>query len=598
MDVKHAFLYGTIKEEVYVDNIIFGSTKKSLCDEFEQIMHNRFQMSSMGELTFFLGLQVNQDKYVGEILKKYGFFSIRSASTPMETHKPLTKDENGEDVNVYLYRSMIGSLMYLTSLRPDIKFSICACSRFQVQPKVSHFHAVPAWTGNPQQEVVNFLMLDYGYNFMLTKILVDNESAICVIKNPIYHSKTKHIEIRHHFIRDSYEKRLIEMVKIHTDNNITDLLTKAFNVGDEAVHKELGDRMEMAVTAASSLEAEQDSEFCDKHNMVAYLEKSEGSEGLHQIIDFLTESHIKYALTENPTIYASLIEQFWQTTALRTIEDGFIAITATIDRNVKVLITEASIKDILNLAILKTKKVYSSSLTKLILRVKKLEGTGKTSKARMKARIVILEDEDAEDPSKQGRSLIEELDMDVDISLVPLHATDQGRKSNDTQTKKRVNTVNTLVNTADVSTASEMVNTAGLKARDKEENEKKSDDSSKPTRKKTLSKKRAVGNDSQESIKKQKLEDDTEKKKLKAYLDIVLEDEFVMEVEYLVTKADGSSKNYKFFSEMLDDFDSQDVMDLHKLVEERYTTTSPEGYDLMLWGDLKTLFEPDEENEL
>nr|GEX24454.1 retrovirus-related Pol polyprotein from transposon TNT 1-94 [Tanacetum cinerariifolium] len=73
-------------------------------------------------------------------------------------------------------------------------------------------------------------MLDYGYNFMQTKIHVDNESAICVIKSPVYHFKTKHIEIRHHFIRDYYEKRLIEMVKIHTDNNIADLLTKAFDV--------------------------------------------------------------------------------------------------------------------------------------------------------------------------------------------------------------------------------------------------------------------------------------------------------------------------------------------------------------------------------
>ncbi|GJU25625.1 putative ribonuclease H-like domain-containing protein [Tanacetum coccineum] len=73
-------------------------------------------------------------------------------------------------------------------------------------------------------------MLDYGYNFMQTKIHVDNESAICVVKNPVYHSKTKHIEIQHHFIRDSYEKRLIEMVKIHTDKNVADLLTKAFDV--------------------------------------------------------------------------------------------------------------------------------------------------------------------------------------------------------------------------------------------------------------------------------------------------------------------------------------------------------------------------------
>ncbi|GJU73311.1 ribonuclease H-like domain-containing protein [Tanacetum coccineum] len=137
--------------QVYVDDIIFGSTKKSLCTNFEQIMHKRFQVSSLGELTFFLGLQVkqkedeifiSQDKYVGEILKKFGFSSIRTTSTPMETNKALTKDEDGEDVDVHLYKSMIGSLMYLTSSRTDIMFSVCACSRFQVQPKVFHLNAV------------------------------------------------------------------------------------------------------------------------------------------------------------------------------------------------------------------------------------------------------------------------------------------------------------------------------------------------------------------------------------------------------------------------------------------------------------------------
>ncbi|GKA54799.1 putative ribonuclease H-like domain-containing protein [Tanacetum coccineum] len=118
--------------QVYVDDIIFGSTKKSLCTEFEKMMHKKFQMSSMGELTFFLGLQVkqkedgifiSQDKYVTEILNKFGFTDVKTASTPMETQKPLLKDADGEDVNEHLYRSMIGSLMYLTSLRPDIMFA-------------------------------------------------------------------------------------------------------------------------------------------------------------------------------------------------------------------------------------------------------------------------------------------------------------------------------------------------------------------------------------------------------------------------------------------------------------------------------------------
>ncbi|GJS81073.1 putative ribonuclease H-like domain-containing protein [Tanacetum coccineum] len=352
--------------QVYVDDIIFGSTKKSLCVEFEQMMHKRFQMSSMGELTFFLGLQVkqkyngifiSQDKYVADILKKFDFVTVKIVSTLIETNKALLKDEEEKHMDVHLYRSMIGSLMYLTAFRPDIMFAVCACARFQVTPKVSHLHAVnrifrylkgqpklglwyprdspfdmeafsnsdyagasldrKSTIGGCQFHGKNFMaiqvlwienqMLDYGFNFMITKIYIDNESTICIVKNPNFHAKTKHIEIRHHFIRYSYEKRLIQVIKIHSDHNVSDLLTKAFDVSreanyvnmqskmdektcnikqkcvksqtsrqakrgwdtkipqsgdppekvsDEVVHKELGDIMERAATTAYSLEAE------------------------------------------------------------------------------------------------------------------------------------------------------------------------------------------------------------------------------------------------------------------------------------------------------------------------------------------------------
>ncbi|GJX99829.1 putative ribonuclease H-like domain-containing protein [Tanacetum coccineum] len=211
--------------QVYVDDIIFGSTKKELCTEFEKLMHKKFRISSIGELTFFLGLQVMQkddgifishDKYVDEILKKFGFLTVKTASTPIETSKPLMKDENAEDVNVHLYRSMIGSLMYLTSSRPDIMFIVCACARFQVTPKVSQVHAV--------KRIFKYLKGQPKLGLWYPK---DSPFNL----NLVFHSKTKHIEIRHHFIRDSNKKKLIQMIKIYTDQNVADLLTKAFDVG-------------------------------------------------------------------------------------------------------------------------------------------------------------------------------------------------------------------------------------------------------------------------------------------------------------------------------------------------------------------------------
>ncbi|GJX32329.1 uncharacterized mitochondrial protein-like protein [Tanacetum coccineum] len=140
--------------QVYVDDIIFGYTKSSMVKDFEELMQKEFKMSSMGELTFFLGLQVKQtsagiflseDKYVKDILNKFDFRTIKPASTPIESHKSLGKDEESEDVDVHLYRSMIGCLMYLTASRPDIMFAVFRYLKHQPKlglwyPKDSPFH--------------------------------------------------------------------------------------------------------------------------------------------------------------------------------------------------------------------------------------------------------------------------------------------------------------------------------------------------------------------------------------------------------------------------------------------------------------------------
>nr|GEW70318.1 hypothetical protein [Tanacetum cinerariifolium] len=137
--------------QVYVDDIIFRSSNPQLCREFEALMHEKFQKSVMGELTFFLSLQVlqkkdgiflSQDKYVGDILKKLGYSDVRSANTPMDKLNPWGKDGPSKDVELHLYRSIIGSLMYLTASRPDIMFAVCTCARHQVTPKECHLHDV------------------------------------------------------------------------------------------------------------------------------------------------------------------------------------------------------------------------------------------------------------------------------------------------------------------------------------------------------------------------------------------------------------------------------------------------------------------------
>ncbi|GJW64002.1 putative ribonuclease H-like domain-containing protein [Tanacetum coccineum] len=240
--------------QVYVDDIIFGSTNKSWCDEFEALMQSRFQMSSMGELTFFLGLQVkqnkggifiSQDKYVAEILKKFDLVNVKAAITPMETKLHLPKMRKHYDVDVtpktshlnavkrifkYLKGKPHLGLWYPRESPFDLEaFSDSKSKRTIVATSTTEAEYVAAANCCGQVLWVQNQLLDYGFNFMNTKIHIDNESTICIVKNPVYHSKTKHIEIRHHFIRDCYEKKLISVEKIHTDLNVADLLTKPFD---------------------------------------------------------------------------------------------------------------------------------------------------------------------------------------------------------------------------------------------------------------------------------------------------------------------------------------------------------------------------------
>ncbi|GJT29435.1 uncharacterized mitochondrial protein-like protein [Tanacetum coccineum] len=137
--------------QIYVDDIIFASTNTAMCDEFANQMTNRFKMSMIGQMSFFLGLQIsqspkgifiNQSKYVSEIVKKYGLHTTDSIDTPTIENKKLDEDLQGKPVDATLYRDMIGSLMYLTSSRPDLNYAICLCARYQAKPTKKHLQAV------------------------------------------------------------------------------------------------------------------------------------------------------------------------------------------------------------------------------------------------------------------------------------------------------------------------------------------------------------------------------------------------------------------------------------------------------------------------
>ncbi|GKE03675.1 putative ribonuclease H-like domain-containing protein, partial [Tanacetum coccineum] len=280
MDVKSAFLYGTIDEVVYVSQPL-GFVDPDHPKKVYKVFKALYGLHQAPRAWYAT---------LSTFLKKHGYKRGMDKSRITRKQSKASRHEC--------------SLMYLTASRPDIMYAVCVCSRFQVTPKISHLNAVKrifkylkgkpnlglwyprespfdleafsdsdyggsnldrksttggcqflgqrliSWQCKKQTIVatstteaeyvaaanccgqvlwVQNQLLDYGFNFMNTKIHIDNESTICIVKNPVYHSKTKHIEIRHHFIRDCYEKKLISVEKIHTDLNVADLLTKPFD---------------------------------------------------------------------------------------------------------------------------------------------------------------------------------------------------------------------------------------------------------------------------------------------------------------------------------------------------------------------------------
>nr|GEW93037.1 hypothetical protein [Tanacetum cinerariifolium] len=383
MDVKCAFLYGTLDEEVYVTQPP-GFVDPKFPNKVYKVVKAHMDYIKLLELGMLLCPHCWREVDIEEELLTRLYLSsktkriscyVKTASTLIETQKPLVKHEEAVDVDVYLYRSMIGSLMYLTASRPDIMFAVCACSRFQVTPKTLHLQAMKrifrCLKGQPKLDLWRLIswqckkqtivatsainaeyvvavhccgqvlwiqnqLLDYGFNLMNIKIYIDNESIICIVKNPIFHSKTKHVEIRHHFIRDAYEKKLIYVFKIHTDDKVVDLLTKAFDVSS----KELASPKQTALGKDESNPLIVDSLlktiWSSMHHVIAMK---------HWLLQ--SKRSVRYALKASPTIRTSCIKQFWSTSKVKTVNDE-VRFQALIDGK-KVTIKESSIRRTLRL---------------------------------------------------------------------------------------------------------------------------------------------------------------------------------------------------------------------------------------------------------
>ncbi|GKE42696.1 retrovirus-related pol polyprotein from transposon TNT 1-94 [Tanacetum coccineum] len=231
---------GILLVQIYVDDIIFCSTNPVFSNRYAKLMIDNFEMSMMGEMKFFLGLQVhqfprgvfiNQSQYTLEILKKHGMHGCDSISTLMADAR-IDANLQGAPTDHTKYRSMIGGLMYLTISRPDISFSTFLVnwpSKKQDCTAMSTAEAeyVSLFACCAQVIWMRTQLLDYGYRYTKIPMYCDSKSAIAISCNPVQHSRTKHINIRYNFVKEHVEQGTIELYFVRTEYQLADLFTKA-----------------------------------------------------------------------------------------------------------------------------------------------------------------------------------------------------------------------------------------------------------------------------------------------------------------------------------------------------------------------------------
>ncbi|KAE8688597.1 hypothetical protein F3Y22_tig00110963pilonHSYRG00163 [Hibiscus syriacus] len=289
MDVKNAFLHGELDREIYMTQpmgfqsqdhteYVLTPADSSLFVKANEV---RFQMKELGQLKHFLGLEVDrthegiflcQQKYAKDLLKRFGMLECKSTSTPMEPNIKMCAHEGKDLEDATMYRQLVGSLIYLTLTRPDISYAVGVMSRYMQNPKKPHLEAVrrilryvkntidygllykKGEDCNKRQPTVSLSTTEAEYraaamaaqeSTWLIQLMnnlhqpvdyaiplyCDNQSAIRLAENPVFHARTKHVEVHYHFVREKVLQEEIEMRQIKTDEQIADLFTKSLSVG-------------------------------------------------------------------------------------------------------------------------------------------------------------------------------------------------------------------------------------------------------------------------------------------------------------------------------------------------------------------------------
>ncbi|GJX31623.1 retrovirus-related pol polyprotein from transposon TNT 1-94, partial [Tanacetum coccineum] len=343
-------------------------------------MSSKFQMSMMGQMSFFLGLQVsqspggifiNQAKYALETLKKYGMDLSDPVDTPMVDRLKLDEDLMGIPVDQTRFRGMVGSLMYLTASRPDLVFAVCMCARYHAKPTKKHLEAIKrVFRCGFMRDVKihegvvgkcsNFLefelvsarykkstrstaistteaeyiamsgccaqilwmrsqLKDYGFDFNKIPLYCDNKSAIALCCNNVQHSRSKHIDIRHHFIREQVENRVVELYFVETNYQLADILTKALprerfefllptnTMAEQNVPAQPPTRTDEQIVPRSQWLT------IGKSNLLFNAQKIQKNPIFQISVDILKNTNFFQALTASANVPAIYLQQFWKT---------------------------------------------------------------------------------------------------------------------------------------------------------------------------------------------------------------------------------------------------------------------------------------------